>query len=69
MINARAARRFTLDGKTYQKDDPIPLPDNQFDDLASVGLVVARAGRPTRALADRIGGVTRKTNNRTAKAD
>lgn len=39
MINARAARLFRLAGKTYAKGDPISLPENQFNDLAGVGLV------------------------------
>lgn len=53
MINARAARRFKLEGKTYAKGDHVSLPQNQFDDLAAVGRV-ERVTPPPMALAGRI---------------
>lgn len=39
MIKAHAARRFRLAGTTYAKGAALSLPENQFDDLASCGLV------------------------------
>lgn len=54
MINARAARRFRLAGKTYAKGDPISLHENQFADLAGVGLVERRAGPPPRAVTAKV---------------
>jgi hypothetical protein len=39
MINARVIKFFRLDRKEYRKGDRITLPENQFNDLAGVGLV------------------------------
>ncbi|MGE8143046.1 hypothetical protein ACQKOE_13810 [Novosphingobium sp. NPDC080210] len=39
MIEAIAARRFTLDGAAYAQGDALALSDNQFADLEGAGLV------------------------------
>ena len=37
MIDTIAKRRVTLNGKTYQKGDTVPMPLQQFNDLESTG--------------------------------
>lgn len=39
MIDAVATRRFTLGDREYQKDDPVRIPLQQFNDLEPTGLV------------------------------
>lgn len=57
MINARAARRFRLAGKTYVKGDPISLPDNQFADFENAGMV-SRGHSPRREVIAKVPAVT-----------
>lgn len=46
MIEAIAARRFRLAGHLYETGAALTLPDNQFNDLASCGLVERAPAAP-----------------------
>lgn len=61
MIPARAAKRFSLDGKLYHKGDSVQLPDGQFFDLSAIGLVERVAVAPPARLASRIAVATETT--------
>lgn len=37
MISAKATRRTTLNGKTYEKGAPVSMPLQQFTDLEPTG--------------------------------
>ncbi|EJL21895.1 hypothetical protein [Novosphingobium sp. AP12] len=37
MIDAIATRRTTLNGKTYEKGDTVPMPAGQFEELKPTG--------------------------------
>ncbi|WP_313434365.1 hypothetical protein [Novosphingobium sp.] len=37
MIDTTATRRTTLNGKTYEKGDTVPMPAQQFKDLEPTG--------------------------------
>jgi len=37
MIDTIATRRTTLNGKTYEKGDAVPMPAQQFKDLEPTG--------------------------------
>jgi hypothetical protein len=55
MIDTTATRRTTLNGKTYEKGDTVPMPAQQFKDLELTGRFTrAPAGKktPTAAKAD-----------------
>lgn len=45
MIDTIATRRLTLNGKTYEKNDTVPMPLQQFEDLEPTGMV-KRAPKP-----------------------
>jgi hypothetical protein len=59
MIAARAVRRFRLAGKEYPKGAPIRLAENQYADLASIGLV-ERSPAPTQAVIAKVSTATRR---------